>query len=88
MHATSVFWACACNNEVVMIFKNCPTSFTDDTNNQGQCFQHRRRKKDKDAQMVEHSSCNEGAVMRVENVKQSNSASIIRLDSSPPLTTI
>ena len=38
--------------------------------------------------MVEHSSCNEGATMRVEGVKQSNSVSIIRLDSSPPVTTI
>ena len=45
-------------------------------------------KEDKDAQMVEHSSCNEGAAMRVEGMKQSNSVSIIRLDSSPPLTTI
>ena len=34
-------------------------------------------KEDKDAQMVEHSSCNKRAVMRVEGVKQSNSVSIV-----------
>ena len=39
-------------------------------------------KEDKNAQMVEHSSCNEGVVMRVEGVKQSNSVSIIRLNST------
>ena len=55
-----------------MIFKNWQTLFTDKTNNRLRAVisaSVQKKKTKKDTQMVEHSSYNEDAVMRVEAVK-------------------